>query len=143
VIITVAEWPFTVAAVIVAVPAPTAVTTPSDTVATPESEENHVTLRSAAFAGCTFAVSVRVSPILIVSEVGETVTDVGCICPATVTLLVAVRPFTVVAVITAVPCVTAVTSPVDDTVATDVLEDDQVTARLAAFDGKTSAIKKR
>ena len=48
-------------AVIVAVPAPVAVTTPLTTIATPLSSDDHVTVLSVAFSGSTVAVS-SISP---------------------------------------------------------------------------------
>ena len=105
-------------AVIVAVPAPTAVTLPPTTVATLSSLDIHVT---SLFAGFVVAVNVTVSPAFKSSESGFSNLIVSFI----VTVQVAVFPVGVVAVIVAVPAPTAVTLPLS-TVATDVSLDDQV-----------------
>ena len=107
-------------AVIVAVPAATAVTTPSATVATVGSELSHVTVLSVAFSGVTVAVSVFVSPPTVSSRevlssatpVTSTVSCVSvivCAC-ATVTVQLSLAS-PAVAVITASPTATAVTVP--------------------------------
>ena len=78
VMVAVAVRPFDVVAVIVAVPAATAVTTPAfDTVATPLLLLCQVTLRSVAFAGVTLATRFSVAPMLRETTEGETVTSVG------------------------------------------------------------------
>ena len=60
----------------------------------------------------------------------------------TVTEHVAVLdPSVVVTVIVAVPAALAVTTPLEDTVATEVLLDDHVTDLSVAFDGNTVAVK--
>ena len=69
--------PSAVVAVMVAVPAPVSVTTPSATVATASSELAHVTVRSAAFAGVTVAVSVTGSFSASFSDAAESVTPVA------------------------------------------------------------------
>ena len=58
----------------------------------------------------------------------------------TVTVQVAVLLFTVVAVIVAVPSATAVTLPLEETVATEVLFDFHVTVLSVAFEGATVAV---
>ena len=60
----------------------------------------------------------------------------------TVTIHVAVFPPSLVfTVIIAVPAAFAVTTPEDDTVATDVLLDDQVTDLSVAFEGVIVAVR--
>ena len=59
----------------------------------------------------------------------------------TVTEHVAVLPpSTVATMMLAVPAALAITTPEDETVATDALVDDQFTALLVAFDGVTVAV---
>lgn len=65
----VAFWPPDVVAVIVAVPGPTAVTLPPETVATEAFEVVQVTVLLVAFDGLTVAVSVEEPPALRVSAV--------------------------------------------------------------------------
>ena len=50
-------------------------------------------------------------------------------------------PSVVVTVMVAVPAAFAVTTPLEDTVATEVLLDDHVTDLSVAFDGNTVAVK--
>ena len=125
-----------------AMPSDTAMTAPVlDTVATLWSLLCHVTLRSVAFAGVTFAVRLPVSPMFRVSVSGEIATSVGSTtAAATVMVAVAVRPFEVVAVIVAAPADWPVTMPIEDTDATEVLLEDQVTVRFDAFAGNTVAV---
>ena len=68
--------PSLVVTVILAVPAATAVTLPSSTVATLELSDIHLTLLSAASVGITVAVRVNSSPILIALVVSLSVTPV-------------------------------------------------------------------
>ena len=68
--------PSLVVTVILAVPAATAVTLPSSTVATLELSDIHLTLLSAASVGVTVAVRVNSSPILIALVVSLSVTPV-------------------------------------------------------------------
>jgi hypothetical protein len=144
VIVLIAVKPFDVIAVMVTSPGETAVTTPADdTIATEGSEDPQITVRFVAFAGWTSATNVTVSPTAsIICVAGVIVTPVGCIKAGagTVIVLVAVKLFAVLAVIVAIPSPLAVTKPVEDTVATAVLDDVQVTVRLAAFCGCTSAV---
>ena len=117
------------AAVIVAVPVTTAVTTPVDaTVATVVSDEDQVTEApeiAVPPASFTVALSVTVIPADVsVLVPGETST-VAATC-ATVTAAVPVKD-PEVAVMVAVPPATAVTSPADETVATPEADDDHVT----------------
>ena len=107
-------------AVIVVLPADCPVTTPSLTVAMVSSALIHSTT-SVEFSGRTVAVSVKLSPTVIVlfaklrnTPVTETVAGL------TVTVQVAVLfPSAVVTVIVTVPAAFAVTVPSADTVATD------------------------
>jgi len=118
-------------AVTVAVPLPTEVTRPADeTVAMPVTVETHVTGAPGMAvppASLTVAVSVSVSAIdAKESEVGDTsMLDRTC---STVTADVAVND-PEVAVTVAVPSVTAVTSPADETVA--MVESDVVHVTVA------------
>jgi hypothetical protein len=117
-------------AVIVAVPAATAVTTPLDeTVATDAALELHVTVcpeTGLPFPSTGVAVSACVPPTVSVAELGETFTlaTVGGGGAGTVIVAVAVLP-PLVAVMVAVPEPTAVTTaldaPLDETVATEPL----------------------
>ena len=116
---------------IVADPAPTAVTSPvADTVAAAALDELHVmtrpvnTLPSEAFVT---AVSCTVSPTFIEGDDGVTVTELTG-GGFTVTDAVPVLPSDV-AVIVADPALTAVTSPVADTVAVEALDELQLTGR--------------
>ena len=135
--------PSVVVAVIVAVPTLRAVTTPSlDTVATEVSELLQVTVLFCAAVGNTFAISVIVSLVLSVATDlfnERLVTSVG----STVTLHVALRlvPSVVVAVIFAVPTALAVTTPVLDTVATEVFELFQFTFLFDASEGVTVTVR--
>ena len=133
--------PVFVVTVIVAVPFPTAVTKPlEDTVATFVLLDFHVTVLSAASVGDTVAVNCTVAPLDVkVAEVLFRLMPVGIIF--TVTAQVAVfEPVFVVTIIVAVPFPTAVTKPLEDTVATFVLLDAHVTDLSVAFDGVTVAV---
>ena len=125
-------------AVIVAEPNLIAVTTPSLTVATEESEESQVIVLSVASSGLTVAVRVRVSPtfrdvlvllrVTLVTGVGTTVTEqVAVLSPA-------------FAVIVADPNLIAVTTPslTVTTLASEVL---QFTVLSVAFEGLTLAVR--
>jgi hypothetical protein len=108
-------------AAICAVPTETAVTTPVvETVATPVLSELQVTARpvsSPPLASRVVAVACAVSTAVIVPGTRATVTDATGIGT---TVIVALPLFpSLVAVIVAVPGATAVTTPADDTVATD------------------------
>ena len=136
--------PSVVVTVIVAVPAALAVTTPlEDTVATVVLLDFHVTDLSVAFDGRTVAVKVCVSPTVIDNEVLFRLTPVTeTVAADTVTVHFAVlAPSVVVTVIVEVPAAFAVTTPEEDTVATEVLLDDHVTDLSVAFDGNTVAVK--
>ena len=127
-------------AVIIAVPDFFAVTLPSATVATDTSDEPQVTDLSVALSGLTVAVIVSVSPTFIDKEVLSRVIDV------TDTTLV--ETFTVqvedlppaLAVIVAVPSLMAVTVP-EFTLATEALDDAQITLSYSASFGRTVATR--
>lgn len=115
--------PSLVVTVIVAVPAAFAVTTPEDETAAIEVLlDVHVTDLSVAFEGVTVAVNEYLSPSVNVKVVLSRLTPVTEIVFAlTVTVHVAVfEPSFVLTVIAAVPAAFAVTTPEDETVATDV-----------------------
>ena len=139
--------PSTVVAVIVAVPAEMAVTTPVvvPTVATELSDDDQVTFRLEALFGDTVAEIEVVAPVNNVVEVGATDTPVtdtttGAGLETVTTTLSVNDPSTVVAVIVAVPAEMAVRTPVVvPTVATELSDDDQVTFRLEALFGDTVA----
>lgn len=129
--------------VIVAEPAALAVTTPDeDTVATEVLFEDQVTDLSVASDGETVAVSVWVSPTVMDSDVLFKLTPVTeIVCALTVTEQLAFfEPSFVVTVIVAVPALTAVTTPEEETVATEVLLEDQVTDLFEALEGETVAV---
>jgi hypothetical protein len=120
-----------------------AVTTPEDdTVATEVLLEDHVTDLSVALEGITVAVNVCVSPTVIDNDVLFRLTPVtDTVVSVTVTKHVVVFPPSfVVTVIVAVPAALAVTKPEDETVATEVLLEDQVTDLSVAFEGVTVAV---
>ena len=136
-------FPSFVLTVIVAEPAALAVTKPEEeTVATEVLLEDQVTDLSVALDGVTVAVSVCVSPTVIESDVLLRLTPVtATFCAWTVTEHVAVLPPSfVVTEIVVEPAALAVTTPEDDTVATDVLLEDQVTDLSVAFEGVTVAV---
>jgi hypothetical protein len=120
-------------AVIVADPAATAVTRPLDeTRAIEVLELDHVTVLPVSvtpLASFVVAVSCTVCPTFTLAVGGETLTvATGTTAAATVTADVPLFP-SLVAVIVAEPAATPETRPVDDTVAIDVLELDQVIVR--------------
>lgn len=113
--------PSSVVAVIIAVPTPTAVTTPVVlTIAMSWSLLDHVTFWLAAFQGATLTVKVRVPPtfsgmsgkhlsiVMLVGAIGVTVT----------TQVAVSLPSSVVTVMVAVPAAMALTNPLASTVAT-------------------------
>jgi hypothetical protein len=118
-------------AVMLALPAATPVTTPVVlTVATEVLSEDHVTDRpTRTFPAPSFVVAVAcvVLPTPIIEDPTDTVTE-ATDAEMTVTVADPVLP-SLVAVMPAVPTLTAVTSPVVDTVATAGLLDNQLTAR--------------
>jgi hypothetical protein len=94
-----------------------------------------------AFDGVTVAISVSSPPILRVRDVLSRLTPVTEI-GFTVTAQVAVLPpSSVVTVMTDIPTVIAVTVPFESTIATPVLELDQVTFLFVAFEGDTVAVR--
>lgn len=133
-------FPSTVLTVIVAEPALTAVTTPElDTVATDVLLDDQVTDLFVAFEGETVAVRVYVDPSVKVKDVLSKDTPVTG--TTTVTAQVAVfAPSLVITVIVVDPAAFAVTRPEEDTVATAVLLDDQVTDLSVALEGETVAV---
>ena len=136
--------PSAVLTVIVAEPAVLAVTVPSDaTVATEVLLEDQETFLFVAVLGDTVADSLKVWPAIRDSVVGETETPVTeTVAVVTETAHVAVLPPSVVfTVMVAEPAALAVTVPSVETVATEVLLDDHVTALFVAFDGDTVAFK--
>ena len=126
-------------AVMVAVPAFTAVTLPSFTVAIAVFEELHVTVLSVALSGFTVAVSVASPPSTSDKEVLSNVTEVtATVAFVTVTEQVAVFS-PAFDVMVAVPAFTAVTLP-SFTVATAVFEELHVTVLSVASSGFTVAV---
>ena len=133
----VAILPFEVVTVIVAVPAPTAVTVPFTTVATLASDVDQVNVLSVVSAGATVAVKVSLLPLInerlfLFRLTPDAIT-------LTVTSQVAVLPFAVVTVIVTVPAPIAVTVPFS-TVATFALEDAQVKVLSVVSAGATVAV---
>ncbi len=118
-------------AVIVAVPAATAVTTPVvDTVATADAFDDHATTRPVStlpLASFVTAVNVAVPPALTLVVGGETVT-LATGTAVTVTVTVAVLP-SQVPVMTEVPGERPVTTPAADTLATAGVPELHVTTR--------------
>ena len=126
-------------AVMVAVPAFTAVTFPSFTVATDVFEELHVTVLSVASSGFTVAVSVASSPSVNSSVVLSSVTEVTATNGfSTVTEQVADFP-PAWAVMVALPAWTALRRP-PLTVTTPSSDDFQVTVLSVALPGLTVAV---
>ena len=136
--------PSSVVAVITAVPSLTADTLPFEsTVAMFVLELVHDTFLFVALEGKTVAVSFSVPPMSKVSEVlFNDIPVTATVFAWTVTEHVAFfPPSVVVTVIVAEPAVFAVTTPDVETVATEVLLEDQVTVLSVAFDGVTVAIR--
>lgn len=131
--------PSAVVTVMVALPAPTAVTRPLLlTVATAVLLLLHVTDLLVASEGATVAVSCSVLPL--VRDVEDLLSETAVTGCVTVTLQVAVKaPLSVVAVMVAEPALTAVILPVLSTVATAVLSLDHVTDGLVALSGVMDA----
>ena len=134
--------PSFVVAVIVAVPAETAVTTPSvSTVATDSLLLFHTTFWLVALAGVMVAISVSVSRTASSNVLLFNVIPV--IGTITVTIAVVVLPPSIVlTVMVAVPTDTALTTPCALTVATAVLLLSHVTFQLVAFSGNTAAMRR-
>jgi hypothetical protein len=125
-----------------ALPADTAVTTPPDTVAIAVLLLLHVTFLFVALAGATVAVSVSVLPtVMLVVVLFKVMPVTGTLAAVTVTVQVAVLlPSAVVTVMVALPADTAVTTPLNDTIATALLLLLHDTFLLVAFAGLTVAI---
>lgn len=136
------KLPSLVFTVIVAVPDDIPLTSPDElTVATASLDELHVTAVLAASLGAIVAVSVELPPMASSSDVLLSETPVTGI-PITVTAQFAVLfPSEVVTVIFATPIATAVTTPVELTVATAVLDELHVTAVLVASLGDIVALR--
>ncbi len=133
--------PLTVATVIVAVPAATAVTTPLFIVATEGSLLDQLTDLFVALDGEIVSNNISVPPIeRVMLDLFRITPVTGMVFGVTVTEQVAVLPpSTVATVIVAVPAATAITTPFV-TVATEGLLLDQVTSLLVASDGSIVAI---
>jgi len=144
VIVQLALFPFSLVAVITAVPALLAVTFPiRSTVATATLLLLQLTsLLYVVFSGRTVAVRVAVSPSVSVALLLSRHTSViGISFFSTVTVQLAVFPFVLVAVITAVPTLFAVTVPSSDTVATASLLLLQLMSLLSVvLTGRTVAV---
>ena len=115
--------PSAAVAVIVVVPTLMAETSPvSETVAIAVLPLDQLTLLLVALEGFTVAVNVALLPIVISQGDGEIIIDVtGTVVTFTVQVAVTPDPSAAVAVIVAVPALMPLTSPVELTVATDVL----------------------
>ena len=131
-------FPLAVVTVIVAVPAPTAVTFPFSTVTTLSLEEAQVRVLSVVSLGATVAIKVSLSPLRRASVPLFSVTPEAR--TVTVTSHVAVLPFAVVTVMVAVPAPTAVILPFS-AVATFASEVLQVRVLSVVSSGATVAIK--
>ena len=154
----------TVAAFTVTVQVALALPFLSFTVITEVPGERAFTLKVGVPSTVTDATEVLLEPIPISPDqfVGEAVMDISDDCPTTnsredllklilfiptagedtVTEQVAVlEPSRVLTVMIAVPAPFAVTTPLELTVATDVLLEDQVTFLFVAFEGETEAVK--
>ena len=132
-----------VVAMMLAVPALFAVTRPVlSTVATVVLSLIHVTVLSTASDGLTVAVNCKVSPSVSEALDALSVIEVGFTSSFTDMLHVACFPLPSFAlhVMVAVPADFAVTSPVDETVATEVSSDVQPTFLLVAELGLTVAL---
>jgi len=110
------------------------------TVATDASEVLHATFLFSASAGSTVASNFTVSPVFTLASSGSMRTLLTDLSATTWSAQRAVNPPSVVsASMFATPRATAVTSPVDDTVATAASELLHVTLLSVAFDGCTVA----
>jgi hypothetical protein len=134
--------PSWVETIILALPEPTVVTTADEPVATivatVVSLLDQFTLELVAFAGVTVAVSETLSPMPSVAAEGFNATPITKTTTATVQVAV-LPPSAVVAVITAVPTATALTTPELETVATLASLVDQATERFVALVGRMLA----
>ena len=127
-------------AVMVASPFFTALTLPDSTEAMDLSDELHVTVLSVALSGRTVAVNISSSPSYSVNSVLFSLTSETAIYPFETDTVHS--PFfpSAVAVIVAVPSLSAVTRPEALTEAMDDLELYQVTSLLVAVEGETDAL---
>jgi hypothetical protein len=135
--------PSFVRTVIVAEPTAFAVTTPEEeTVAMDVLLDDQVTDLSVALDGLTVAERVCVSPsVIVILFLSRETLVTKTVAALTVTVHFAVFPPSfVLTVIVAVPATLAVTTPEPDTVATDVLLEDQETFLLVALEGVTVAV---
>ena len=133
-------------AVIVALPIFLAVIFPLWLTVTIElSEEDHLTVLSVAFVGDTVATNVVVAPLpfnvtevsLIFTSVTSTIWDAVSF---TVTFTFSIMPFVDSAIIKVVPFATALTTPLLETVATEVFFDVHFIVWYVAFAGSTLAV---
>ena len=135
--------PSSVVTVIVAVSKALAVTKPvEETVATLGLLDVQVTDLLVAFDGLTVAVKVDVSPTVRVKDdlLSETPVTLIVVVFTVIWQAEVLLPSMVVTVMVAVPAAFAVIKPLDDTVATLVLFEDQVTALFVALEGETVAV---
>jgi len=102
--------------------------------------DTHVTLVFVAVVGSTVAVNVDDAPVARLKVDELKVIEVTYCFTVTAHVPVTPLPSAAVAVIVAVPAATAVTTPEEETVATDVLLDVHVIAELVAVVGKTVAV---
>jgi hypothetical protein len=135
--------PSTVTATAAVVPGEMPVTTPDElTVIIDELLLYHETFLFIAFVGIIVAVRASVFPGVIVAVFGETTTPVTGIAEVTVTTqTLPYPPSAVTATIGAIPYEMPVTTPVELTVATDVLLLIHVTFLFVAFVGNTVAVR--
>lgn len=125
-------WPSLVALMVTGPPTATAVTSPPDTVATALFDDDQMIERPVSMlpaASRVVAESCTTAPGVSDGDVGETLT-LATGGGITVTVADPSCPSLDATIVTGPPMLTAVTSPVDDTVATALLVDDQVTVRF-------------
>jgi hypothetical protein len=133
--------PSEVFAVMTALPVDFAVTKPADdTVATLVLLEVQVTDGLDVVLGNTVAFNCNVLPVYIVASVSLSEIDVASCLTVTLQLALRLEPSAVFAVMIALPVDFAVTKPVDETVATLVLLEVQVTEGLEVVLGETVAV---
>ena len=138
--LTAAVLPLLLLAVMVAVPKPTALTIPLETVATEVLLELQVRVLLVALLGETVAVRVWEEPVPIKFRLDLFRLTPVTVMGFTVTLQLAVLPLLLLAVMVAVPKPTALTTPLE-TVATEVLLELQVRVLLVALLGETVAVR--
>ena len=136
-------WPSLVAVIVTGPPTATAVTSPPpETVATPLFDDNQETTRPVSVfpaASRVVGVSCTTAPGVSDGEAGDTVT-LATGGGITVTVADPSCPSLDATIVTGPPMVTAVTSPVDDTVATALFVDDQVTVRFVRLPPVASSV---